>query len=130
MRVLYVVMIVCMLAFLGCAGSKTVKAPSWVMNPSESGAVAGVGNCRRHINGFSAQRMVAIRRGLDEIAMQKGMTISNVALVGIKGSQAGTTSKIESWSFQTVNNQKVTAAVRASWMDPVTEELFVWVISK
>ena len=130
MRVLYVVMIVCMLAFLGCAGSKTVKAPSWVMNPSESGAVAGVGNCRRHINGFSAQRMVAIRRGLDEIAMQKGMTISNVALVGTVGTQAGISTSLESWSFQTVDNQKVTAVVKAAWMDPVTEELYVWVVSK
>jgi len=129
-RVLYVVTIVCMLALLGCSGAKPVKAPSWVMNPSESGTVGGVGNCRRHINGFSAQRMVAIRRGLDEIAMQKGMTISNVALVGTVGTRAGTSTSLESWSFQTVDNQKVTAVVKASWVDPVTEELFVWVVSE
>lgn len=129
MRFFYTTMVICLLTIWGCADAPVEKMPSWVMNPSGSGRVAGVGSCRRHINGFSAQRMVAIRRGLDEIAMQKGMTISNVALVGIKGSQAGMTSQIESWSFQTVNNQKVTAAVRASWLDPVTEELFVWVIS-
>lgn len=130
MRFFYTAMVVCLLTVWGCADAPVEKMPSWVMNPSGADGVAGVGSCRRHIDGFSAQRMMAIRRGLDEIAMQKGMTINNVALVGLKGSQAGTTTKIESWSFQTVDNQKVTAVVKAAWMDPVTEELFIWVISK
>jgi len=132
LRVFCAVIMVCLLALGGCAPvAVSVKnPPSWVMNPSKSGAVAGVGNCRPHINGFSAQRMVAIRRGLDEIAMQKGTTISNVSLVGTTGTRAGTTTSIESWSFQTVDNQKVTAVVKASWKDPVTEELFVWVVSE
>ncbi|VFQ45287.1 hypothetical protein MSL71_29440 [Desulfoluna butyratoxydans] len=92
--------------------------------------MAGVGSCRPHLNGYSAQRKQAIRRALDEIAMQKGTTISNVSLVGTTGTRAGTSTSMESWSFQTVDNQTVTAVVRASWKDPVTEELFVWVVSK
>lgn len=129
-RVFSIVIMVCVLALVGCAsGGPVQKTPSWVVDPSGAGGVAGVGSCRRHINGFSAQRMVAIRRGLDEIAMQKGTTISNVALVGTTGSRAGASTRLESWSFQTVDNQTVTAVVKASWMDPETEELFVWVVS-
>ncbi|WP_300666882.1 hypothetical protein [Desulfoluna sp.] len=110
---------------------ETVKTPPWILNPSRSGDVVGsVGSCRPHINGFNAQRMVAIRRGLDEIAVLKKVTISNVALMGTVGSRAGTKTSLESWSFQTVDKQTVTAFVKASWKDPVTEELFVWVVSK
>ncbi|WP_139163896.1 hypothetical protein [Desulfoluna spongiiphila] len=131
MRIVYVGIMACLVAIGGCSpvAAPVKQPPAWVMNPSNGGKVAGVGSCRPHINGFSAQRKVAIRRGLDEIAMQKGMTISNVALVGTSGTRAGTTTSMESWSFQTVDNQKVTAVVKASWRDPVTEELFVWVIS-
>lgn len=130
MRTLYAVAMVSLLALFGCIGAKKVNTPSWVLNSSVSGSITGVGNCRRHINGFSAQRMVAIRRGLDEIAMQMGVTISNVALVGTVGTQAGTTTSLESWSFQTADNRKVTAVVKASWVNPETEELFVWVVSE
>jgi len=131
-RIFYVVSMACLLALTGCT-PVTVPVehpPAWVLNPSNSGVVGGVGSCGPHLNGFNAQRTTAIRRGLDEIAIQKGVTISNVALVGTTGTRAGTTTSMESWSFQTVDNQKVTAVVKASWRNPVTEELFVWVVSK
>ncbi|WP_180141683.1 hypothetical protein [Desulfoluna butyratoxydans] len=125
-------MMACLLVLGGCTGATApaTHPPAWILNPSDGGAMAGVGSCRPHLNGYSAQRKQAIRRALDEIAMQKGTTISNVSLVGTTGTRAGTSTSMESWSFQTVDNQTVTAVVRASWKDPVTEELFVWVVSK
>ncbi len=120
-----------MLVVWGCSGAQTQKMPTWVMSHpgGMGGKVAGVGSCRRHINGFSAQRQVAIRRGLDEIAIQKNVTISNATLMGTTGTRAGTSTSMESWSLQTVDKQTVSATIKDSWIDPTTEELFVWMVA-
>lgn len=83
-----------------------------------------------HVNGKNAQRSLAIKRAIDEIALQMGVTVNNVALIGTVANKGGTTTNLESYSFQTVDGKVVKAVIRDTWEDPQTEELYVWMVAQ
>ncbi|MCG8470572.1 MAG: hypothetical protein MI742_01780 [Desulfobacterales bacterium] len=131
MKWFYVLVSVCVLS-VGCMGNQVVpnSRPGWVINPAIPGAVAAVGYSASQIKGYSAQRSMAIQAALDEIARQMGVTISNTTLIGKKSDGTSVSSEMETWSFSTVDNKKVTAHVKESWLDPSTEALYVWMVAK
>lgn len=118
----------CLFLF-ACTSAKPVIKPSWIHNSSVSGKVAGIGICGMHVNGVNAQRSLAIKRAIDEIALQLGVKVNNVALVGTK-SGAGGGSSVESYSFQTVEGSVVKAVIKETWKDPKTEEIYVWMVTE
>lgn len=116
--------------FVSCATVKPISKPSWIMNSSVSGKVTGIGVCGMHVNGVNAQRSLAIKRAIDEIAMQLGVKVNNVALVGTKSGPGGGGGSVESYSFQTVEGQVVKAVIKETWKDPKTEEIYVWMVTE
>ncbi len=122
-------MVLFCLLFVSCVTVQPINKPSWIHNSSVSGKVAGIGVCGMHVNGVNAQRSLAIKRAIDEIALQLGVKVNNVALVGTK-SGAGGGSSVESYSFQTVEGQVVKAVIKETWKDPKSEEIYVWMVTE
>lgn len=104
--------------------------PSWVDRPSVSGKIAGIGICGTHVNGKNAQRNLAIKRAIDEIAAQLGVTVNNVSLVSTTGTSSGASTSVESYSLQSVDGKVVTAVIKGTWKDPKTKEIYIWMVTR
>jgi hypothetical protein len=114
----------------GCGGTPAAKtgAPEWIYNPGMSGKLGGVGSAIMHVKGRAAQRELAISRALDEIARQMGVKVSNVLSTQASASEAGASSAMQSYSFQTTDGTTVKAQIKAIWHDSYRDELFVWMV--
>lgn len=110
--------------------STSVSEPSWVSNPSVSDKIAGIGICGTHIHGKTAQRNLAVKRAIDEIAAQIGVTVNNVSLISTKGNSSSASSTIESYSLQSVDGKVVSAVIKGTWKNPQTDELYIWMVTK
>ncbi len=123
-----------LLFFTGCKEtSAPVKveisqAPAWITNPNLGGVRGSVGSSGPHFKGPSYQRSLAVSRALDELAMQMGVQVSVVALREEIAHGDNLNTKSELQTQQKVNNSNVTAHIEATYTDPRTEELFVWMI--
>lgn len=125
----FMITLICLM-FVSCVTVQPINKPSWILNSSVSGKVAGIGICGMHVNGVNAQRSLAIKRAIDEIALQLGVKVNNVSLVGTKSNSGGVGSSVESYSFQTVEGQVVKAIIKEIWKDPKTEEIYVWMVTE
>ena len=97
--------------------------PRWFYNPSpDANTLGGIGICGRHVRGPSSQRELAIKRCFDELATQMGTKV-DTTIEKISNS-SGTSGSI--YSFQTVEGKVVKARLREQWIDPQTEELYIW----
>jgi hypothetical protein len=118
----------------GCATKdisffKKDEKPSWYWNPSKDGLVGGVGVSKVHINGVDAQRRLAVSRAIDAIAVQYGVKVRNITSVSSKADSSGASNvSIESYSIQSSDGINVSASVREFWIDPYTNELYVWMV--
>lgn len=123
--------------FSGCAitqaGNNTsaYTLPEWVTNPSKNGVIGGVGYCAAHIHGITGQKELATQRALEDIARQKGVLVNSVMLVTSKSSNQTklpdtTTENIS--SYQTKQNIK--AYIKEVWVNPVTKEMYVYMIAE
>ncbi len=120
-------------ALAGCGGAKPQPAPKngepqWIYNPNMAGKLGGVGSARTHMNGRSAQRVLAISRALDEIARQMGVKVSNILSTEAHASESGSSSAMDSYSFQTTDGKTVSARIREMWFDKAKDELHVWMV--
>lgn len=129
-RISIVVILALSLGMTACVTSQKISTPKWVYNSGVEGKVAGIGVCGEHVNGVNAQRSLAIKRAIDEIALQMGVKVSNVALIGTKASAAGSSTSVESYSFQTVDGNVVKAVIRETWRNPQTNEIFLWMVTE
>lgn len=116
-------------SFSGCGAPKTAQTPTgkpkWTLMPPHDGKVYGVGESAIHVSGITYQRALAISRGIDEIARQKGVTVSNTfesvqQVAGGASSQAA-----RNYSVQTVEGQTVKAVIKDVYEDPYTKRLYV-----
>ena len=105
---------------------KSNAKPDWFFNTSKDGKTGGVGISGIHINGLSAQRGLAISRAVDEIARQLGVKVSSVLKISTTNSSAGSNTAMESYSIHTVDGRSVTATISGIWVDPATDELYIW----
>lgn len=120
--------------FAGCnsdvaPAKKAVSTyPAWINNPNLGGVTGSVGSSGPHFKGPAYQRKLAISRALDELAIQKGVEIDLVA----KREQTAKDDNVHSASNikteQRVKNSQVTAHIEATYTDPKTNELFVWMV--
>lgn len=131
MRTVSISIVMClMISFVSCVSVSRNSRPGWIHNSGVSGKVSGIGICGTHVNGPNAQRALAIKRAIDEIALQLGVTVNNVALIGTKANAAGASTSVESYSFQTVDGNVVKAVIRETWMDPETDEIYIWMVTE
>ena len=130
MKALISIIIIFCFYLTSCVSAVKSTTPSWVNNCSVSGKVAGIGICGTHVDGENAQRTVAIKRAIDEIALQLGVKVNNVALIGTSASSNGSNSTIESYSFQTVEGKVVKATIKETWKNPETDEIYIWMVTE
>ena len=120
--------------FAGCSQSampakvETPYYPAWVSNPNLNGLRGAIGSSDPHFKGFTYQRQLAISRALDELAMQMGVQVDVIASREeiSTGDNLSATSDIQ--TQQKVKNSNVTAHIEATYLDPNTGELFVWMV--
>ena len=104
------------------ASANTGK-PAWFYNPApEPGTLGGIGICGRHVRGPSGQREKAIQRAFDELAGQMGTKVD----LSIEKTSTNNGSTGSIYSFQTTEGKVVKARLRAQWIDPQTDELYLW----
>ncbi|MCX6074121.1 MAG: hypothetical protein NTY39_07375 [Campylobacterales bacterium] len=108
--------------------SSLTSLPKWVYETSKDGKMGGVGISKPHINGKTAQRILAISRALDEIARQMGVEVSSIQKISTVGTSQSAQTNLESYSFQTTNGKVVTAKIQSFWEDKTTDELYVWMV--
>lgn len=101
--------------------------PAWVLNPRLAGNIVGLGSAKQHMNGFSAQRQLAISRALDEIARQQGVEVSSILVTEGRSSGFGTSSKLNTASEQKVSGASVNARIAEEWNSG--SELYVLMVA-
>lgn len=120
--------------FLGCATQNNVQVkkneePKWLINPIKEakGKLTAVGCANKHYKGASAQKKLAIKRAIDEIAMQKSTQVNNSTYRKrvIKGNQQF--SQLNSSSLQEVNNVNVRTKILEYYTKP-NGMICVWVV--
>lgn len=123
------------LFFAGCNSDVTPPAkenvstcPEWINNPNLNGVTGSVGSSGPHFKGPAYQRKLAISRALDELAMQKGVEIDLVAKREEISSDDNVHTTSDVQTEQRVKNTNVTAHIEATYIDPKTKELFVWMV--
>jgi len=92
------------------------STPDWVINvPVSKTKIYGVGVAGENINGVNAQRRSAISKAINEIAMQMKVKVNN----SFYSRQNSTGYKYsDNITFQTVNNQTVSAKIVKSCKNP------------
>lgn len=120
--------------FLGCVNLPhkddgiCYSTPSWAIEvPTSENKVYGLGVAKENINGINAQRNVAIRRAINEIASQLKVKVNN-KFYNIASTDSGVHSA--SVTFQTIDNQTVSAKIIKMCKNPNTGILYVLMEAK
>lgn len=108
--------------------TSSVNYPAWINNPNLNGLKGAVGSSLPHFKGPAYQRALAVSRALDELAMEMGVQVSIVANREESAHGENVDAKSDIVTKQTVNNSTVTAHIEATFTDPSTNELFVWMV--
>lgn len=120
------------LAFSGCVEPSPINSknaqPAWVLNPSLDGKIGAIGTANRHYKGLAFQRELAITRGLDELALQQGVKISLSIEKKEKVINDSATVSMESQGTYSTNSNNITAHIEDAWKDPISEEIYIWLI--
>ena len=120
--------------FVGCnqqptlqQDQKTVR-PRWVLNPNINGKVGAVGVAgRTYDQKESTKRKLAITRALDELSLQQGVrVVLNISKKEVVKNDNMTTSMDTQSNYKA--NAKVTAHIEQVWEDPLTQELYIWMV--
>lgn len=127
------IFIFAVILFSGCAstsksttGTKSdLNMPDWVLHYKVEGKICGVGISLPHIRGIAHQRILAISRGIDEIAKQLNVTVDTNLESLMTGSSTGVSSSLSTYSVQTTSGQTVNAEIIEAWINDRTEEFYV-----
>lgn len=133
MRIVFLILFA--LLFVGCnenpvpAKQQTIEArPEWITNPNLGGVIGSVGSSGPHFKGPAYQRKLAISRALDELALQQGVEIDLVAKREENLVNDNFRSSTDIQTEQKVQNAHVTAHIKATYTDPKTKVLYVWMV--
>lgn len=101
-----------------------VTRPAWIDNPG-NGVSASAG---MHIRGRAAQEELAILRAREEFARRFGVKIEaeqtmTTTISGGRSSTAGA-----QVSREELSQADVKAEVKAKWLDPDTDMLWIWLV--
>jgi hypothetical protein len=121
-----------LIGFLGgCATDqpKVNTRPEWVDNPYIANKTVAVGTAQTHYYGKVAQRKLAISRALDELAAQQGVKVSSLVKRHDQRDGSRASAKSDIYSFQTTDNRTVHAHIKATWTDPRTDEIYIWMVA-
>ncbi|MBF0219979.1 MAG: hypothetical protein HQL49_10710 [Gammaproteobacteria bacterium] len=109
-----------LLLLIACSG--VGSRPDWIDNP-QGGAV---GSCGTHVEGYHAQKQLAIARAIEELAIRNGVSVSSLQLINenVANDRSSITASRES-SFR-VTDSLVKVKLEAHWYDRARDTLWVW----
>jgi hypothetical protein len=98
--------------------------PAWIDNPGDGvSASAGV-----HVRGRVAQEELAVTRAREELAKRMGVTISSQSLTEQRVTNERLASTSNKQIQETVSGAEVKAVVKAKWLEPGSQVLWVWLL--
>ena len=126
--------ILLLLVFSGCGSQPAPKdgyhtsTPAWVNNPNVGGKTGAIGVAgRTYDQRESTRRKLAITRALDELSLQQGVRVElSMSKRDIVKNDSASTSMDTQSSYKA--SAKVTAHIQETWNNPLTGELFVWMV--
>lgn len=120
-----------LLTLSGCSRQKLVPnstPPTWIMNPNQGGKTGAVGSSNRVYDGKrSTKRTLAITRALDELSLQKGVKVQmNMTKVDKVSNNKSTMSMDTDSTYEA--DATITAHIEDAWENPISKELFIWMV--
>lgn len=94
------------------------------------GNTGGIGVSGPHVKGINAQRKLAIRRAVEEIARQRGVEVRNILQLVQEGNRDRVHTYHKNYSIHTTEGRTITAEIKDIWKDQETNELYVWMVVK
>jgi len=112
------------LAHLENSNADPAIQPAWVDNPGEGvSASAGV-----HVRGRVAQEALAVTRAREELAKRLGVTVSSESNTVQRVMNGRSSSTSDKKIQETVSSAEVKAVVKAKWLEPGSQILWVWLV--
>ncbi len=127
-----IIILLTLLLFSACSSKSDTypsKQPLWINSPQKKGNIGAVGSAMPHFKGKASQRKLAISRALDELAQQQGVDIKNSIIRQEGRSNQQTHSSSEIYSIQNSSHKEIKAHIEAIWVDPRTQEVYIWLLS-
>jgi hypothetical protein len=119
-----VVMLAGCFAHLQTKNDDPAIQPTWVDNPGEGvSASAGV-----HVRGRVAQEALAMMRAREELAKRLGVVISSESNTVQRVMDGRSSSTSDKRIQETVSSAEVKAVVKAKWLEPGSQVLWVWLV--
>lgn len=133
MKALFVSLLLCSLLLTGCNSqpAPTINKsaePSWVMNPNQDGKSGAVGVAgRTYDQKISTQRKLAITRALDELTLQRGVKVQlSMNKKEIVENERSSTHLDQQSSYDA--SSAITAHIEQAWKNPLTGDIFIWMV--
>lgn len=118
---------VLILLLAACAtGVKEVgnERPAWIDNPG-NGVSASAG---MHVRGRAAQEELAIQRARLEYAKRFGVNVQSVQTLSTTVANDRASTVGTAVAREEANQSNVRAVVKAKWLDPDSDVLWVWLV--
>ena len=128
----YIITLFILLFLTACQNKQTpipVHKPQWISSPMKEGKVGAVGSAKVHFKGKTAQRKLAVSRALDELAQQSGVSVKSAIVTQERRQGQRTKASVELYSVQNSANETIKAHIEAVWVNPKTDEIFVWLLA-
>ncbi len=105
-----------------------VSSPAWVSNPSIDGKTGAIGVASRtYDQKESTKRKLAISRALDELTLQRGVKVRmSMSKRDVVDNDIATTHMDVKSEYEAAST--VTAHIQDVWENPLTGELFIWMV--
>jgi|GEM_PF-823649 hypothetical protein len=108
-----------------CATKAPVNAkPAWIDNPG-NGVSASAG---MHVRGRAAQEELATLRAREEYAKRFGVSINAIQSMDTTVTNGHAFTVGADSANENTHQNDIRAAVKAKWIDPDSDELWVWLV--
>lgn len=104
--------------------ANAASRPSWLDNPG-AGAVGFAGD---NVFGAVKQDEAATLRAREEFARRYGVTVESVQNMSTEVHNGQASENLSSNTHQVLNQNNVQCVVKAKWLDPQKNMLWVWVV--
>ncbi len=115
------------LVFTACASGVREAGngrPAWIDNPGD-GVSASAG---MHVRGRAAQEELAIMRARVEYAKRFGVNVQSVETLSTTVVNDRASTSASQRAHEESSQSNVRAVVKAKWLDPDTDVLWVWLV--
>jgi len=134
MKSLLTTVVLFLLLLSGCSSEPTPKQeyktvmPVWVSNPNVDGKTGAIGVAgRTYDQKESTKRKLAISRALDELTLQQGVKVQmSMSKHDVVSDDVATTHMDVQSEYEA--GSTVTAHIQETWNNPLTGELFIWMV--